>query len=265
MKKIRFLLARRFIQIALILLYGSANWFGFKFLQGNMSESLLMSKVPLTDPYAVLQMFCAGAIVGIDALIGVLIIVVFYALIGGRAFCAWVCPINLITDFANYVRRKIKVDELGRKVWLSRKTRYFILVLGLVVSFATGVAAYELVNPIGILSRGLIYGAGLGSTVIAGVFLFDLFAIKNGFCGHLCPVGGMYSLIGKFSIIRVKHNKDNCTECMNCISICPERQVLNMIGKESSYVSGMECTNCGRCIEVCNDDALDFKLRVLNK
>lgn len=52
---------------------------------------------------------------------------------------------------------------------------------------------------------------------------------------------------------------------MNCISICPERQVLNMIGKESRFVSGLECTNCGRCIEVCNDDALDFKLRVLNK
>jgi ferredoxin-type protein NapH len=264
-KKYRFLLARRFVQFALIALYGSANWYGLKALRGNMSESLLMGKVPLTDPYAVLQIFCTGTIVGFDALIGAAIIAIFYALIGGRAFCSFVCPINLVTDLANFARRWLRFDEVERKVFISRSVRYWVLALGLILSFITGVAAYEIINPIGILSRGLIYGIGFGFAVVIGVFLFDMFALKNGFCGHICPVGGFYAIIGKYRLLKVKHDSEKCSKCMNCVAVCPEKQVLYMVGKESRVVDNSECTNCGRCIEVCNDDALHFSLTAFSK
>jgi ferredoxin-type protein NapH len=119
-----------------------------------------------------------------------------------------------------------------------------------------------MISPIGIVSRGLVFGVGFGSILILSVFIFDLFAIKNGFCGHICPLGGFYSIIGRFSILRVKHNKDKCTLCMKCTVVCPEKPVLNMIGKRSDFVSMGECTNCARCIEVCDDDALSFDIRL---
>ncbi len=95
------------------------------------------------------------------------------------------------------------------------------------------------------------------------IFLFDLFVLKNGWCGHICPLGGFYSLIGKYSLIRVHHNVDNCTECMKCKEVCPEDQVLFMITKESLPVLNGECTNCARCIEECDDDALNFSIKKL--
>ena len=43
--------------------------------------------------------------------------------------------------------------------------------------------------------------------------------------------------------------------------VCPEVQVLGMIGKRSEDVAKAECTNCGRCVDVCDDDALGFHIR----
>lgn len=259
----RYLIARRIVQIALIVLYLGAHLWGWKILQGTLGSSKFFQTIPLADPFAIIQMVCAGALLATDLVIGGILIVTFYAFVGGRAFCSWVCPVNIVTDTANGLRRLLRLEEVERKVWISRNLRYWFLGLALIVSALTGIAAFEVISPIGILNRGLIFGIGFGGALIVGVFLFDLFGVKNGFCGHICPLGGFYSLISRFSLIRVKHNQEKCTLCMKCTTICPEKPVLNMIGKRSEFVTMGECTNCARCIDVCDDDALyfDFRLR----
>lgn len=260
MSKYRYLLARRVVQILLMVLYFGANAYGWSVLTGTLSSSTLFGMIPLADPFAVLQMFAAGAVVGLDVLIGVLVIVLFYGLIGGRAFCSWVCPINMVTDLANWLRRKLYLDKIERKVWISRKVRYWVLGLTLIVSAITGVAAFEFVSPITILNRGIVFGMGMSIAVVIVIFFFDLFVVKNGWCGHICPLGSVHALIGKFAPLSVKYDEPSCTLCMKCKEVCPESQVLHMIGKESNKVLDMECTNCGRCIEVCDDDALAFSI-----
>ncbi len=259
--KHRFLIGRRFVQISILLLYIAGNLYGWKILQGNLSSSKIFDIIPMADPYAVLQLFIAGSLLATNVLIGALIVLLFYSLIGGRAFCSWVCPINMVTDFANWLRIKTGLHKEEWQMRISRKTRYWVLGLSLVISFIIAAPAFEFISPISMLHRGLIFGMGFGWVAVAGVFLFDLFVTKNGWCGHVCPLGGFYSLITKPSAIRVKHDADKCTLCMNCKNVCPEKQVLWMIGKESVIVSSGECINCGRCIEVCNDDALNFSFR----
>jgi len=260
-KKYRYLILRRLTQISIMLLYIGANVWGWKFLMGNLSTSSLFESIPLSDPFAVLQMFFAGAIISTNLIIGALLISLFYAIIGGRAFCSWVCPVNMITDLANYLRRKLHINQISKKVPLSRNTRYWIIAMSFILSFMLGIAAFEIISPVSMTHRGLIFGMGFGWAAILSIFLFDLFIVKNGWCGHICPIGGVYSIIGKFSLIRVKHDSDACTNCRKCIEVCPENQVLFMINKESLPVISKECTNCARCIEVCDDDALFFHIR----
>ncbi len=259
----RYLILRRFTQISLLFLYFGANAWGWTVLMGNLSSSRFLDFVPMSDPYAALQMLAAGAALATDLLIGVAVITVFYLLIGGRAFCSWVCPINMITDAANYLRRKLEIDRVQNKQPASRNMRYWILALSLIISAIMGITAFEFISPISMVHRGIIFGLGFGWAAMLIIFLFDLFVLKNGWCGHVCPLGGFYSLIGKFSLIRVHHSEENCTLCMKCKTVCPERQVLHMIGKESLPVLSGECTNCARCIEVCDDDALGFSIRKL--
>jgi ferredoxin-type protein NapH len=258
----RYLILRRFVQIGILVLFFGANAWGWKILAGNLSSSTLFGIIPLSDPYAVMQMIAAGAIVATDLLIGVGIVTLFYFIVGGRAFCSWVCPINMVTDSANFLRRVFDIDRAQlQKQPISRNARYWILGISLIVSAVMGIAAFEFVSPISMLHRGIVFGMGFGWAAVAMIFVFDLFVLKNGWCGHVCPLGGFYSLLGKFSFIRVHHLEENCTLCMKCKVVCPEKQVLHMIGKESLPVLSGECTNCARCIEVCDDDALRFSIR----
>ncbi len=258
----RYLFFRRFTQIGLLVLYFGANAWGWTILQGNLSSSIIMKTIPMSDPYAALQMLAAGALMATNLLIGVAVVTAFYFIVGGRAFCSWVCPINMVTDLANYLREVIGMNKItGIKQPASRKIRYWVLGLSLVISAIMGVTAFEFISPISMLHRGIVFGIGFGWAAVLIIFLFDLFVLKNGWCGHICPLGGFYSILGKFSLIRVKHLEENCTLCMKCKVVCPENQVLYMIGKESLPVLSGECTNCARCIEVCDDDALNFSIR----
>jgi ferredoxin-type protein NapH len=230
---------------------------------GNLSSSSLFGIIPLSDPYAGLQMLVAGAVLATDLLIGIAIITIFYLLIGGRAFCSWVCPINMVTDLAAFIREKFAFDKIQRRQPSSRNIRYWVLALSLIISALMGITAFEFISPISMVHRGIVFGLGFGWAAVLIIFLFDLFVLKDGWCGHICPLGGFYSLLGKFSLIRVQHDADNCTACMKCKTVCPEKQVLFMIDKESLPVLSGECTNCARCIEVCDDDALYFSIRNL--
>lgn len=259
--RFRFLIARRVAQFGFMLLFIGANVWGWKFVQGNLAFSKWFGTVPLSDPFAVMQIFATGIVAATDVLVGAVIVVVVYAALLGRAFCSWVCPMNLVTDGANFLRRVFKMDEIERKVWVARSIRYWLIGLSIALSALFGVAAFEMINPVSMLYRGVVFGMGFGWAAVAAVFFFDLFVLRHGFCGHICPIGGIYSIIGAKAALKVAYDKQKCTLCMKCTEICPEKQVLQLIGKQSGSVDGKECTRCGRCIEACADNALKFKLK----
>lgn len=265
MKNSKYLILRRIVQLSILMLFMSSSIFGLKLLMGNYSSAYVLEFFYLADPYAVLQMLATGFLPSVELLIGAGIITTFYALLGGRLFCSWVCPLNIVTDLASYLRRRFKIKTLIKNADAQkfRNVRFYVLGLGLVLSMIFGEAAFELFNPISMLHRALIFGLGFGLNIVLIVFLADLFVMPHLWCGHMCPVGAFYSIAGKFSFLKVQHTQENCTLCMKCKKVCPEIHVLAIIGKESGKISSSDCTDCGRCIDVCDDNALDFS--VLNR
>jgi ferredoxin-type protein NapH len=259
-RKYRFIMGRRLVQLTTMSLFIAGSRLGWTLLRGNLSTSKVADAIPLADPFAVLQIGATGRTVGSEALLGAVIVTLFFGLIAGRAFCSWVCPMNLVTDAAGWLRKKTGIRESG-SAGLRRSARYWVMGLAVALSPLTGVAAFEWISPVSLLHRGLIYGMGVGWTAVAGVFVFDLIVLKNGFCGHLCPLGGFYSLVGRYSLVRVGHDKEMCSLCMRCVDVCPERQVLSMVGRSTLLVGSGECTNCGRCTEVCEERAMAFTNR----
>lgn len=261
----RFIIYRRLVQIGtLLLFFGSAHWgwtlFGSPILRGNLSSSEFLGFIPLADPFATLQIFITGHVLHNDVLIGAAIVAIAYLLLGARVWCSWVCPINMVTDLAGWIRKRLKIQDMFR---VRRNLRYVILALSLGLSVIMGVAAFEWISPISIFHRELIFGIGAGWVAIISIFVFDLFVLKHGWCGHLCPLGAFYSLLGKAAApLRISFDTPTCTHCVECVHVCPEPQVLDFkLAAEQGMISSSECTNCGRCIAVCPENTLHFELR----
>ena len=258
----RYIVLRRISQLGILLLFfGTAHW-GWEVakdvpvLTGNLSASEFAGLFPMADPFAALQIFLTGHVLQQEVWIGAAIVLGFYLLVGGRVYCAWVCPVNLVADLAGWLRLRLPVQTLFA---LSRNTRYYVLAAALMLSVITGVAAFEWVSPIGMMHREIIFGLGLGFLALAAIFLFDLLILKNGWCGHLCPLGGFYAVVGSVAPIRVRFDAASCTHCGECARVCPEPQVLNLKKlDEVGFVSSGECSNCGRCTALCPEDSLRF-------
>ncbi len=255
LKAYRFLILRRLSQLGILVLFLSGPLLGVWIVKGNLASSLTLDILPLTDPHVLLQAALSGVVPESAALIGVAIVLIFYFLVGGRVFCSWVCPVNMVTDLAAWLRRKLGLRSGSR---LSRHTRFWMLGLTLVLPLvATGGIVWELVNPVSMMFRGIVFGIGAGWLVIAAVFLFDLLVAKDGWCGHLCPVGAFYNLLGSKSLVRVNAaNRSDCNDCMECFLVCPEPHVIKPAlkgrSKEASpVILSSDCTNCGRCIDIC--------------
>lgn len=227
-------------------------------LRGDLSSSVLFDSVALSDPFAVLQIALAGGALGISAVLGAIIVAIFYAIIAPRAFCAWVCPVGLFTELANKIRLAFSINP--KMLNISRKARYYLLGVVLALSFLLSAPIFESVSFIAVISRGIIFGGFAWLGVVLLIMLFDIFILANGTCGHICPLGAFYSIISKYSLFRIRHHEHACTYCGECERVCPEKQVLKIIGEKSGIVKNSECISCGLCVDACEESALEFSI-----
>lgn len=205
-------------------------------------------------------MLISGHIPELSLLIGAALVILFYALAGGRVFCSWVCPVNLVTDSASWLRRKL---NLPRTSELPRNLRYYLLALVLLLPLLTGNLIWEWINPVPLVYRAVLFGSLSGLWILAAIFLLDLFIAERAWCGHLCPTGALFGLIGKWSPIKIVASKASaCDNCMDCFAVCPERQVLKPALKgQNPVITSPDCTQCGRCIDVCAKRVFRYQTR----
>jgi ferredoxin-type protein NapH len=83
-------------------------------------------------------------------------------IVGGRAFCSWVCPVNIITDLQTIYEEVFGFNQIQKKQPASRNIRYWVIAISFIISFFMGVAAFELISPISMVHRGIIFGLGFG-------------------------------------------------------------------------------------------------------
>ena len=264
----RYLMLRRLTQLSVIGLFLLGPLTGVWIIKGNLSGSLLLDLLPISDPYVLSQSIASGFWPALDALLGALLILAIYGVIGGRMFCGWICPLNIVTDSALWLRRKLRIRSQFKP---NQNLRYWLLAASLLVPAITGYVAWELINPVSMLFRGMIFGLGSGLGLIIGIFMLDLLLIERGWCGHLCPMGAFYGVLGTKSVMRVSAEKRHlCDDCMDCYSVCPEPQILRQPLKGAAkglppLIDSGACSNCLRCIEVCPEQVFTLTHRFANQ
>ena len=229
----------------------------------------------LTDPLAGAESIIASRRLISTLLISLLIPVVATLLLG-RIFCSWICPMNLLLEGTDKLRRLLRFLELRpRDIRCSRTIKYILLGLGLLLAAFLSTPVLGYIYPPAIISRELhdlvsgifdraeaghfgFWSGGLTwmSLILLGIALLEVTVSRRWWCRYICPGGALYSLLGRFRLVRIKRSPARCIQCATCVTVCPQALV------PMRDLTGHECDNCGLCISHCNDQALDYALRL---
>jgi polyferredoxin len=79
-------------------------------------------------------------------------------------------------------------------------------------------------------------------------------AVKRPFCRLICPIGAVYSLFNKGSMMHMRLDKDACNGCGIC------RRVCHMDIDPQAAQNQLECTRCFECVWNCPKSGLNVKL-----
>lgn len=214
----------------------------------------------LSDPLAIAGQMAAGLKVYAPFLLTALIPVLFTLLLG-RFFCGWICPATLLYELNTNVSTWL--SRLGFKVGnrhFDRRLKYAVLGVGLLLSAATGSVLMAAIYPPAIVGRELYYafalgGFGAGTLFFVGTLLFDTLVARRGFCRYVCPGGALYSLLGRYRLVRIRRIAESCNDCAKCNAVCE----FGLDPLRDHF--GQECNNCTACIAVCPTQAMTFVLR----
>jgi NAD-dependent dihydropyrimidine dehydrogenase PreA subunit len=98
---------------------------------------------------------------------------------------------------------------------------------------------------------GWLYWVKIG---ILLAFIVAAIAIKRPFCRVICPIGAIYSVFNKGSLLHLKLEPQSCTECSLCRKSCP------MDIEPHTGQNQLECIRCGECVSNCPKSGLKFRV-----
>jgi len=192
-------------------------------------------------------------------LIGVIPMLVVYGLIRGRVFCGWTCPVNLVLEILDWVRKKLHITV--EETVLPRRTKVYVAVGVLVLSLILSIPVFEALSPISVINKGIVFGSVVGGVTLFAIVLVELFWGHRVWCRSICPLGGFYEIVGKVGLINVHIDHEACIGCNKCKKSCLcDPEILEaVVAGDDTIVRPGDCMLCGKCIEACPTKALSIK------
>ena len=224
---------------------------------GTLSSSSLFG-ITLLDPFAALQTIAAAKTFSLDWLLGLLPLLVVYGFIRGRVFCGWVCPVNLLLEIVDWLRKKLNI-KVAETV-LPRHTKVYVALGVLVLSAILSFPVFEALSPISFINKSLVLGSLVGGLTLLAIVLVELFWGHRVWCRSICPLGGFYEVVGKVGLVNVKIDHDACIGCNKCKRACLcDPEILDaVVAGDDTMVRAGDCMLCGKCVEACPVNALSI-------
>lgn len=202
-------------------------------------------------PIGILANFSAWHVLPLLA-VGTLIVV---GSLVGSAVCGWACPFGLLQDLLG----RIPAPKLRLPTWAGLLRYAVLIAMVLLIPYLFGdrhPLFFCLLCPAGALEGALpnaIKTASAGGglvlpsiqkmIVLGGVLLAAVFILRP-WCTMLCPLGAIFSLFNKASILTLRFNRDKCLQCGACEKMCRYDVLPAVDVNNTECIRCLECTRC---------------------
>ncbi len=237
-------------------------------VEGSLTASRFLG-FHMADPNAALQVFLAFKELVLNLVIGTVTVILLWWVVGGRAFCSWACPYHLLAEWAEAIHL-----FLARRGWVKdhpfhRGLRVVLWFVFMTLAFLTGYTVFEYINPVGIVSRALIYGPTVAVVWVIFLLGVEIFFSRRFWCRYVCPIGLTYGITGAVAPVQIKYDLEKCVHEGECRAVCLVPHVLDITkmgyASDTTEYIGPDCTRCGLCVDVCPQNALSFTVRGIDK
>ncbi len=179
-----------------------------------------------------------------------------------RSFCAFVCPVGLVSNLLATAGNKLGLERrLPRWAALVVRIPKYLLLAFFLITVGVGMGGpalqsfllgkYNLTAD----AHLLLFFLHPSHTALVVFGLLGLLSLlfRNAWCRWLCPYGAFLGVLALTGITRVRRNPKTCVGCGRCQKVCPARIPV----QEKKSVRTPECLGCGRCVGACPEpDAL---------
>ena len=156
------------VLIGVNLLFTISFWLDIQIVEGSLTASRLLG-FHLADVYSSLLVMLAQRHVAVNLVIGLATVAVLWGLVGGRAYCSWVCPYHLVAEWGEMLHRKLAAKGLVSDHTLHRGVRIVFWVLFALLALFTTLLLFT-----------LLFSALLFAMVIS-FFVFRLLVFRSFF------------------------------------------------------------------------------------
>jgi len=251
----RFLI--QFGAFLLILIAPFLNYYlRINFVQG-WYQSISIGRLWFVSPLEGLESILTSKLIYLPLLIG-MALPILLALLLGRVFCAWICPISFLSELIDRLIRIFSKKRYRKDlIKLPKRLFWFSLIIEITLAMILGTPIFVFLSPPGLVGREIMMAVFFHTFVLEGIVVFIVLGLhmltRRFFCRYLCPLGALLGIIGAKRRLVVIHNPSICNRCGMCKNACP----LDLNPTKGDSLSAY-CWNCGECIDVCKKRALDF-------
>lgn len=181
------------------------------------------------------------------------------ALILGRLWCGYACPVGLLQELMSLVRKRTGLPTLHGSPKMRRAldvTKWVVLAAFIAAVVLLGLRPSMYIRP----DQLVVDAGGILGTILVGVFMGFGLVQERFFC-KVCPLGTLRGIFSRGSLSRIRKDPQACTHCRTCLESCP--MDIKPIYEERRHtdVTHVDCIYCMKCIEACPEPgALSFTL-----
>ncbi len=263
---------RRIVQfgtIVFVVLVPIFNKWGYNQVIGTF-YSISIGHLEIVDPALVVQSILLTREIHFPLLLAGFIPLLL-ALFLGKVFCSWVCPFNLLAEWGDRIRKRIR-PSLAKEDHLNPRAHHYWLIYGSILSVVAifGLPLITLISLPGLITgqiADLLFFGTLGFEILFVflILILEVFFAPRFWCKYACPVGATLALLRTKKTLKIKFEPGKCiyaqTKRLPCQVVCP-LQLNPMRIDIYPY-----CYNCGECVDACRKEgqALNFTLQPLER